>query len=85
MSMRTSIIQVGNSRGIRIPKPFLEQCQLEGEVELEISEKGLLIAPVREVRAGWEDQFTQMAAAGDDQMEDMPGLSTWDEAEWEWA
>lgn len=32
--MRTTIIAIGNSRGIRIPKPLLEESGLGNEVEL---------------------------------------------------
>ncbi len=32
--MKASIIQIGNSQGLRIPKPDLEQCGFNGEVEL---------------------------------------------------
>jgi hypothetical protein len=30
--MKTRIVRIGNSRGIRIPKPLLEQTGLHGEV-----------------------------------------------------
>lgn len=34
--MRTSIISIGNSRGIRIPKPLLEESGLSDEVEIKV-------------------------------------------------
>jgi antitoxin component of MazEF toxin-antitoxin module len=42
--MKTSLIQIGNSKGIRIPKSFIEQYQLHGEIELIPSNAGLLIS-----------------------------------------
>ncbi len=56
----THLIRIGNSQGIRIPKPFIEQAALEGkELKLRIVEGGLLITPEREVRAGWQAAFEQ--------------------------
>jgi antitoxin MazE len=39
--MKGRIVQIGNSRGIRLPKVLLEEAQLEDEVELE-AEPGAL-------------------------------------------
>ncbi len=41
--MKAQIIQIGNSKGIRIPRPLLEQCQLEDEVELEAQPSGQFV------------------------------------------
>ncbi|MBT5901434.1 MAG: AbrB/MazE/SpoVT family DNA-binding domain-containing protein [Opitutaceae bacterium] len=82
--MKASIINIGNSLGIRIPKPILAQCRFESEVELAVSEQGLLISPVKTARAGWETAFSNMAASGDDILEEQPCPTSWDENEWEW-
>ena len=37
--MKAAIITIGNSKGVRIPKPLLEESGLGGEVELK-AEKG---------------------------------------------
>ena len=85
--MRTRIIQIGNSQGLRIPKLILEQLGLGEEVELEVQQEQLVIRPVRIARQGWAEQFQLMAARGDDQPldGDMPGFTTWDDEEWEWT
>jgi antitoxin MazE len=60
--MRTRVINIGNSKGIRIPKVLLEQAQLTEEVILEVSEDGILIKPERKkkaVREGWEQQMKE--------------------------
>jgi len=44
--MITSFIQIGNSRGIRIPKPLLNESALEGEVELLVKKGEIRIVPV---------------------------------------
>lgn len=53
------LIRIGNSQGLRIPKPLIEQAKLEGvELSLEVMEGGgLLIRPVQKARAGWAEQI----------------------------
>ena len=55
--MKTNLIQIGNSKGIRIPKSFIEQYQLDGEIELIPHKSGLLITSSSKPRNGWEDSF----------------------------
>lgn len=91
--MKTSIVQIGNSKGIRIPKAFLEQLKFEETVEFEILPEGLLLRPVFPAdksdvpRAGWDKLFrTALAEEGDDGGEfvdwNVPDLSDFDEKEW---
>jgi antitoxin MazE len=83
--MKTRIIQIGNSQGIRIPKPFLEQTGLGEEVELEVRADELVIRSAKKMRAGWEASFAKMVAAGDDVLLDSDVVeSRWDEDEWTW-
>lgn len=84
--MKTSVIRIGNSRGIRIPKALLEQCRLGGTVELEVQNDHLVIRPVAKPRSGWEDAFRLMAQQGDDVLLDRESLpqTRWDKTEWEW-
>jgi antitoxin MazE len=84
--MKTRIVPIGNSRGIRIPKPLLEQTGLSGEVEISAEDDALVIRPVKKPRAGWATAFQQMAERGDDALLDAgaPSPSSWDEGEWEW-
>ena len=83
--MKTSIVRIGNSRGVRIPKALLEQSGLEGEVEIRCEGKSLVIEPSQHPRAGWEAAFREMAARGDDESIDGDWPATkFDEDEWEW-
>ena len=59
--MKAQIIKIGNSRGIRIPKPVLAESNLDGEVELEVIDEGLLIKSTNPPRHGWEKAFQAMA------------------------
>jgi len=52
--MITTIIAVGNSRGIRIPKPLLKESGLKETVELSVRKGEIRItpAPTKKVSAG---------------------------------
>ena len=83
--MKTDIIRIGNSHGVRIPKPFLEQCGLQGHVELNVKDNVLVIAPAKEARHSWSDIFKSMAEQGDDApLLDENDFSSWDDSEWLW-
>ncbi len=43
--MKTRIVRIGNSRGIYLPKAFIEQVGLGDEVELEIRNGAVVISP----------------------------------------
>ena len=85
--MKTKIVKIGNSQGIRIPKIILDQSGLSGEVELEVRNRELILHPIRHNRQGWENCFKIMAEKKDDRLLDeelLNGQSTWDSEEWEW-
>jgi antitoxin MazE len=81
--MKASIIQIGNSQGLRIPKPILKQCGFDNEVELEVQGNKLIIKPHAAVRNNWEKSFEAMAENGDDKVLEFDP-NQWDEEEWEW-
>jgi antitoxin MazE len=66
--MKTKIIRIGNSQGIRIPKILLEQCRFGTEVELEVECERILLGPAAHPREGWGEKFRLMSENGDDQM-----------------
>ncbi|MCB0210997.1 MAG: AbrB/MazE/SpoVT family DNA-binding domain-containing protein [Anaerolineae bacterium] len=86
MAVKTRIIQIGNSQGIRIPKPILEQLGFTDEVELEVLPDQLVIRSVHQPRQQWDKAFKAMAEAGDDQLLDDESfsLTEWETNEWEW-
>ena len=85
-TVKTRIIKMGNSKGVRIPKPILEQLALGEEVELLVRGDELVIRPGKRPRSGWEDQFQRMAERGDDRLLDEETVSStrWGQDEWEW-
>jgi antitoxin MazE len=82
ITMRQELTRIGNSRGIRIPKPVIEQCGLGNIVELRITSEGLVIAPHRTPREGWKE-----ALAGSSPPEillDPAPRNRFDDEEWKW-
>jgi len=82
--MKASLIRIGNSKGIRLPKPVIEQCHLTDEVEMEVSEGKIIIYAVGKARSGWDEAFERMADKGDDVLLDPPAVTAWDESDWQW-
>jgi len=64
--MKTKVVRIGNSQGVRIPKTLLEQCSLQGAVELEVREGQLVLRSATRPRAGWGEAFRRMREHGDD-------------------
>ena len=59
--MRVSVVPIGNSRGIRLPKAILEQLQISDQLELEVENKQIILRPIkREPRSGWEEALQKM-------------------------
>lgn len=82
--MKIEIVRIGNSRGIRIPKSLLEQCEFGEEVEVEVQGKNLVLSDPRRPRQGWDQAFAAGAGQGKDVPLDAHSATKWDEEEWEW-
>lgn len=84
--VKTRIVKIGNSQGIRIPKILLEQSALGEEVELTLEAEQIVIRSAHNPRQGWEEAFQSMHALGDDELLDgeAPLPTAWDEEEWAW-
>jgi antitoxin MazE len=84
--VKTRIVKIGNSKGVRIPKLILNQLALGKEVELSVRQDHLIIRPSQHPRAGWEAKFKLMAERGDDQLLDKnaANLTQWDADQWQW-
>jgi antitoxin MazE len=66
--MRASIIQIGNSKGLRLPKSIIEKYNIQGEMEIILNEHDITLKPIKKVREGWEAAFKEMHVNGDDQL-----------------
>ena len=63
--MKRRIVQIGNSRGIRLPKVLLEEAQLQDEVELEAEPGRIVIRKGTRPRAGWAAAARRMYERGE--------------------
>ncbi len=83
----TMLTRIGNSQGIRIPKPIIKQAKLENsEIEFEVTKDGLLLKPVKNIsRKDWDKNIKEVLSKHT--QEDEAILQDWlDEEldEWEW-
>jgi antitoxin MazE len=83
-AVRAKVIPIGNSRGIRIPKVWLEQLGVADEVQMAIQDERLVITRPRHPRETWAAAFRAMAAAGDDALLEETLPTRWEGEEWEW-
>ncbi len=82
--MKARLVKIGNSRGIRIPKPLIEEVGLSDEVELRVQQGAILILPTRDRRSGWAEAAEALSARGETGLLDAPAPTRFDEEDWEW-
>ncbi|TVQ41524.1 MAG: AbrB/MazE/SpoVT family DNA-binding domain-containing protein [Spirochaetaceae bacterium] len=82
--MRVSIVPIGNSRGIRLPKAILEQLQISDQVELEVENKQIILRPInKNPRSDWEEALQEMKKNQEDKLL-IPETGTEEGFDWEW-
>ena len=82
--MKSRIVQIGNSRGIRLPKVLLEEAQLPEEVDLEAEPGRIVIRRGSRPRAGWAAAARRMREQDEDRLLDPTTPTRFDEKEWKW-
>ena len=85
--MKTKIIRIGNSQGVRIPKPLIEESGITEEIEMILRDNEIVLRSAETIRKDWEVSFEKMAEHGDDALLDQKEIekpSDWDETEWTW-
>lgn len=87
--MKAELVRIGNSRGVRIPKPLIEQCGLGKTVELRVENDRLIISPGRQPRQGWDEAFRASLrethhASDDELLLDGTEPNEFDHKEWRW-
>lgn len=88
--MRTKLVAIGNSKGVRLPKAVLEAVGLKDAVDLRVEDGQLVITPARRrrrPREGWEqairaDIHKNGAPPADRDWLTMP--NEWDAEGWQW-
>lgn len=66
--MQISVVQIGNSKGIRLNKTLLEKYHITDKVELILENDHILIKPISKPRQNWEQAFIEMHKNGDDKL-----------------
>jgi antitoxin MazE len=66
--MDISIIPIGNSKGIRLPKTVLEKYNIVDTLELILEKDHIILKPQTSARVGWEKAFKKMHESGEDQL-----------------
>lgn len=84
--MKTRIVAIGNSQGVRIPKILLEEAGLPEHVELRVEGGRIVIEPADQPRAGWAQAAQRLA---EEEEADLTPAGEWpptdfDNTEWEW-
>lgn len=66
--METSVIKIGNSKGVRLSKTILEKYQIGEKVEIILEDDQIILKPIRIPRQGWAEAFKKMHENGDDEL-----------------
>ena len=84
--MKIDIVQIGNSKGIRIPKAILKQCGFTSNAELHVEDDKIIVIPIKgSIREGWERKFKKSAISKDDTAHDIQTFSNeFDLKDWQW-
>ena len=89
--MRSKLVPIGNSKGVRLPKAILEAAGLKDTIRLRVADGELIITaahPSRRPRAGWERAIraeVERGGAPEPADADWAGAgNAWDDNEWRW-
>lgn len=83
--MIAKLIQIGNSKGVRIPKSVIEKYSFDNELEIIESKEGIIIKPISQIRKGWDAMFKKANRfeVTDDDFSDIMNVSNkFDSSEW---
>lgn len=81
--VKTRLVRIGNSRGIRLPKPVIEQAGLSDDVELEVRDGAVVIRSAAGTRTGWAEAAAALAEA-EEGLLDPIRPTRFDNEEWTW-
>jgi antitoxin MazE len=79
--MKSTLRQIGNSRGIIIPAALLAECAIEDEIELVVDNGRLVISPIKPARTGWFENYKPEQDA--DTWADMADTAK-EQEDWQW-
>lgn len=80
--LKTRLVRIGNSRGVRIPKPLIQEAKLGDDVEIEVRDGAIVVSRSTDCREGWAEAAQDLAQEREGLL-DPPTPTRFDE-EWEW-
>ena len=81
--MLSHLVTIGNSKGLRLSKSILEQCEIQDDIELEVENKEIRIKAVKsKPRQGWEDAFKKNYTKSQAML--IPDSIDLEMEDWEW-
>jgi len=66
--METSIVKIGNSKGLRLSKTILEKYNIKDKVEMILEKDQIILKPIDKPRKNWEKEFEKMHKDNDDKL-----------------
>ena len=82
--MKVSVVPIGNSKGVRLPKAILDQLGISDQMELEVENKQIILRPInKNPRSGWEEALQKMNRNQEDNLL-IPETETEEGFDWEW-
>lgn len=82
--MRARLIRIGNSRGVRLPKPVIEQAGLREDIDVQVRGGAVVISSRKRPRAGWAEAARELRDRGGDRLVGPQAQTAFDDAEWHW-
>jgi antitoxin MazE len=82
--MKARIVRIGNSRGVRLPKPLIAEAGLSDEVELTARDGAIIISCSTRPRSGWREAAQRARDNDDDRLLDEPTRTRFDDEQWKW-
>ena len=82
--MRARLVRIGNSRGVRLPKPLIEEAGLTEEVEVRVRGGAVVILSAPRPRAGWAEAAKQLRHRGEDRLLEAPTPTRVDQSGRDW-
>jgi antitoxin MazE len=82
--MKARVVRIGNSRGVRLPKPLIAEAGLPDEVEIRARNGAIIISAASRPRVGWAEAAKRAHIRDEDRLLDAPTRTRFDDDEWEW-
>ena len=82
--MKARLIQIGNSRGVRLPKLLIKDARLLDEVDIQLRDGSIVITSTKKPRSGWGESAKLLHDRKQDSLIDSPSRTQFDMTEWDW-